>query len=327
MIRVAILDDYQDAARRLADWSPLEGRASLTTFHDHVADADDVVARLLPFDAVCVVRERTPLPRAILERLPRLRLIASTTMRNASIDLAAARELGITVCGTGSPSLGAPVLTWGLILALLRRIPSQAASLRSGGWQTEVGADLHGRTLAVLGLGRIGAHVARVGQAFGMDVVAWSQNLTVEAATAHGVRLLPKAEFFAAADVLTIHLVLGDRTRGIVGAAELAAMKPSAVLVNTARGPLVDEAALIAALRAGRLAGAALDVFEREPLPADHPFRTMDSVLATPHIGFVTEATLRQFYGETVDNLRAWLDGAPIRVLDGEPAAPISGSR
>jgi phosphoglycerate dehydrogenase-like enzyme len=318
VVRIAVLDDYQGVALTSADWSPLAGEAAITVFRDHVAHSDDVIARLEPFDIVCALRERTPLPRTILERLPRLKLIASTTMRNAAIDMAAARELGITVCGTGSPSLGAPVHTWALILALLRQVPSQAASVRAGGWQTAVGGDLDGRTLALLGLGRIGAYVARVGQAFGMRTIAWSQNLTAERATPLGVELVSKAELFAQADVLTIHLVLGERTRGIVGAAELALMKPSAVLVNTSRGPLVDEPALVETLRARRIAAAALDVFATEPLPRDHPFRSLENVLATPHVGFVTEATLRRFYGDTVENIRAWLDGAPIRVLNGE---------
>jgi phosphoglycerate dehydrogenase-like enzyme len=267
-----------------------------------------------------VLRERTPLPRAILENLPALKLIASTTMRNASIDMTAARELGITVCGTGSPSPGAPALTWALILALVRHIPAESASVRDGGWQVSLGGDLAGRTLGVLGLGKIGAFVAQVGRVFGMDVAAWSQNLTPEHAEAQGVRLVTKAELFQTADILTIHLVLSDRTRGIVGRDELSLMKRSAVIVNTARGPLIDETALIDALRERRIAGAALDVFDVEPLPPEHPFRSLDNVLATPHIGFVTEDTLRQFYSETVENIRAWLDRTPMRVLNGVPS-------
>lgn len=315
-VNIAILDDYPGVALSSADWSPLRGTASISTFRDHLSDPDAVVARLEAFEVVCVLRERTPLPRAILERLPRLRLIASTTMRNASIDMVAARELGITVCGTGSPSRGAPVLTWALILALVRHIPSQAAALRAGGWQTKVGGDLHGKTLGVLGLGKIGSIVAQVGRAFGMETIAWSQNLTAERAAQHGARLVTKSELFRTADVLTIHLVLGERTRGIVGRDELGLMKPSSLLVNTSRGPLVDEAALVDALRRRVIAGAALDVFDVEPLPRDHPLRTLDTVLATPHIGFVTEDTLRMFYGETVENIHAWLAGSPIRVLN-----------
>ncbi|MGE0359819.1 MAG: D-2-hydroxyacid dehydrogenase family protein [Vicinamibacterales bacterium] len=315
-MNIAILDDYQGVALNFADWDVLGDGAAVTVFRDHLAEPAAVVARLAPFDVVCVLRERTPLPGVILEQLPRLRLIASTTMRNASIDMTAARQLGIMVCGTGSPSLGAPVLTWALILALLRHVPGQAWSVAQGGWQTAVGGDLQGRTLGVLGLGKVGAMVARVGQAFGMRVVAWSPNLTAERAAQHGVALVAKTELFETADILTIHLVLSDRSRGIVGADELALMRPSALLINTSRGPLVDEAALIDALRLRRIGGAALDVFAVEPLPSGHPFRLLDNVLATPHIGFVTEDTLRMFYRETVENIRAWRDGAPIRVLN-----------
>lgn len=315
-MRIAILDDYQGVAFDYADWSALQRVAEVTRFRDHVSGPDAVAARLEPFDVVCVVRERTPLPESILARLPNLKLIASTTMRNASIDMAAARRRGVTVCGTGSPSRGAPVLTWALILALLRHVPAQAASLRAGGWQTAVGGDLDGRTLGVLGLGKIGVAVGRVGQAFGMDVVAWSQNLTAEQAEAHGVRRVSKADLFAQADVLTIHLVLSDRSRGIVGRDDLARMKRTACLVNTSRGPLVDEGALIEALQDERIAGAALDVFDAEPLPIDHPYRRLRNVLATPHIGFVTEDTLRTFYRETVENIQAWMAGTPIRVLN-----------
>jgi phosphoglycerate dehydrogenase-like enzyme len=315
-VRIAILDDYHGAALTLADWSRLEGRTSITVFRDHLNDPADIVARLQPFDIVCVLRERTPLPRAILEKLPALKLIASTAMRNASIDMGAARELGIVVCGTGSPSHGAPVLTWALILALVRHIEAEASSLRSGGWQASLGGDLHGKTLAVLGLGKIGSFVAQVGRVFGMNVIAWSPNLTREVAEQHGAQLVSKGQLFQRADILTIHLVLSERTRAIVGRAELGQMKRSALLVNTARGPLVEEEALIDALNERRIAGAALDVFDVEPLPPNHPFRSLDNVLATPHIGFVTEDTLRLFYQDTVENIAAWLAGAPIRVLN-----------
>jgi phosphoglycerate dehydrogenase-like enzyme len=313
--QVAVLDDYQGVALTMADWSRLGDRVRITVFRDHLADPDQVVARLSPFDIVCVMRERTPLPREILQKLPRLTLIASTGQRNAAIDMAAARELGITVCGTGSSSTAAAELTWALILGLLRNLPTEAASIRNGNWQATVGADVSGRTLGVLGLGRIGSAVAQVGRAFGMDAIAWSQSLTAAVAERQGVRLVEKDDLFRTADILTIHLVLSDRTRGIVGRRELALMKPTARLVNTARGPLVDEEALVDALRTGRLAGAAIDVFDVEPLPRAHPLRTLDNVLATPHIGFVTEDTLRRFYGETVENIEAWLEGAPIRVL------------
>jgi phosphoglycerate dehydrogenase-like enzyme len=309
-IKVAILDDYQGVALRMADWSPLEGRADLVIFRDHLSDADALVERLEPFDVVCVMRERTPLTRTILERLPRLRLIASTGAMNASIDLDAARERGITVAHTGYTSHGAIELTWALILAAVRRIPDEATSFRLGGWQVGVGGDLQRRTIGILGLGRIGSAGARIAAAFGMNVIAWSPNLTPEKAEAAGARFVTKEELFAQADIVTVHMVLGKRSRGIVGAAELALMKPTAWLVNTSRGPLVDEDALIEALDHQRIAGAALDVFAVEPLPADHPFRTLPNVVATSHVGFVTQETYEIFYGDTVKNIVAWLDGA-----------------
>lgn len=313
---IAVLDDFQGVALDLADWARLRDRASVTVFRDHLSEPDRIVERLQPFDVVCVMRERTPLPGALLARLPRLKLIASTTMRNASIDMAAARDRGILVCGTASPSTGAPVLTWALILALLRHLPAESASLRAGGWQVAVGGDLHGRALGVLGLGRIGQPVAAVGRAFGMQVLAWSPNLTAERAEQHGAQLVEKDDLFRRADILTVHLVSSDRSRGIIGRRELELMKPSALLVNTSRGPLVDEDALIDTLLRRRIGGAALDVFDVEPLPPGHPFRSLDNVLATPHIGFVTEDTLRMFYAATVENISAWLDGVPMRVLN-----------
>jgi phosphoglycerate dehydrogenase-like enzyme len=308
-IKVAILDDYQGVALRMADWSPLEGRADLVIFRDHLSDADALVERLEPFDVVCVMRERTPLTRTILERLPRLRLIASTGAMNASIDLDAARERGITVAHTGYTSHGAIELTWALILAAVRRIPDEATSFRLGGWQVAVGGDMQRRTLGILGLGRIGSAGARIATAFGMKVIAWSPNLTQEKAEAAGAQLVTKEELFAQADIVTVHMVLGKRSHGIVGTAELALMKPTAWLVNTSRGPLVDEAALIEVLDHQRIAGAALDVFAVEPLPADHPFRTLPNVVATSHVGFVTQETYEIFYGDTVKNIVAWLDG------------------
>ncbi|MGD0471937.1 MAG: D-2-hydroxyacid dehydrogenase family protein [Candidatus Velthaea sp.] len=307
-VKIAVLDDYQGVALQLADWSPLDGRADVFVFRDHLSDSDAVAARLAPFDVVCVMRERTPLTRAVIERLPRLRLIASTGAANASIDLAAARERGIAVAHTGYTSHGAIELTWALLLAAVRSIPAEVNSVRDGGWQVAVGGDLCGRTLGLLGLGRIGSAVARIGRAFEMDVVAWSANLTPERAAEAGARLVSKASVFRSADVVSLHLVLGERTRGIVGATELAQMKPSAWLVNTSRGPLVDELALIETLRAKRIAGAALDVFATEPLPPDHPLRTLPNVVATPHIGFVTRQTYETFYRDTVGNIIAWLD-------------------
>ncbi len=312
--RVAILDDYQSAALRSADWSPLESRAEVTVFTDHLDDVAALAERLLPFPVVCAMRERTAFTRDLFDRLPNLELLVTTGMANASIDLDAARSCGVTVCGTGSVAHATPELTWALILAATRDLPAETASVAAGGWQVGVGGDLHGRTLGILGLGRIGGAVAKVALAFGMRVVAWSQNLTAEAASAHGVTRVDREALFREADILTIHLKLSERTRGLVGAAELAHMKPGALLVNTSRGPIVDEAALLAVLRAGRV-GAALDVFEPEPLPAGHPFRTMPNVLVTPHIGYVTRATYAVFFRDTVEDVAAWLDGAPVRVL------------
>jgi phosphoglycerate dehydrogenase-like enzyme len=307
MIGIAILDDYQNVSLEMADWSPAAGRAEITVFNDHLSNADEVVERLLPFDVVCVMRERTPLPRSVIERLPRLKLIASTGPRNAAIDVQAAAERGIAVAHTGYDPSSTIELTWALILASVRQIPLENAHLRAGGWQLAVGDTLHGKTLGVLGLGKIGSEVARIGLAFGMEVVAWSQNLTKEKAQKCGARLVSKEELFQSADILTIHVVLSPRTKGLVGAAELQAMKPSARLINTSRGPIVDESALVAVLRERRIAGAALDVFDIEPLPADHPFRSLDNVLSTPHIGYVARDLYRTFYGDTVKNITRWL--------------------
>ena len=315
MTKIAVLDDYQGVALHYADWSAVQARAEVTVFRDHLHEADAMVDRLLPFDAVCVMRERTPLARAILERLPNLKFIGSNAPRNASIDLEAAKSLGITVSGTGYTSHGAMELTWALIHAAARHIPAEIASFRSGGWQVGVGADLEGSTLGVMGLGKIGAKMAAVGRAFGMRVIAWSQNLTAEAAEAAGATLVDKATLLGEADFLTVHLVLSGRTRGIVGAQDLALMKRSAWLVNTSRGPLVDEPALIDALTRRSIAGAALDVFDTEPLPNGHPLRTLDNVVATPHVGFVTTRTYAIFFTDTVENLLAWMDGAPVRVM------------
>ena len=315
MTKIAVLDDYQGVALHSADWSAVQARAEVTVFRDHLADPDALVRRLLPFDAVCVMRERTPLPGAVLERLPNLRFIGSNAPRNAAIDLPAARARGITVSSTGYSPHGAMELTWALIHAAARNIRAETASLRSGGWMVGVGADLEGATLGIMGLGRIGAKVAAVGRAFGMEVLAWSQNLTAEAASVGGATLVDKATLLGRSDFLTIHLVLSGRTAGIVGAQDLALMKPTAWLVNTSRGPLIDEPAVIDALTRRSIAGVALDVFADEPLPARHPFRTLDNVVATPHIGFVTTKTYAIFFTDTVENLLAWMDGSPIRVM------------
>jgi phosphoglycerate dehydrogenase-like enzyme len=307
-LRIAVLDDYQNVALSMANWAVLDGKATVTVFNDHLSDTDAVVARLQPFDIVCVMRERTPMSRALISHLPKLRLIASTAMRNASIDLEAAAERGIEVVHTGYSSHPTIELTWALILASARNLVAELASLRAGGWQRLIGEDLAGRTLGLLGLGNIGGAVARIGKAFGMEVIAWSQNLTAERAAEAGARLLSKEELFRQADFLSIHLVLSSRTRGLVGAKELALMKPTARLVNTSRGPIVVEADLIAVLRSGKIAGAAIDVFDQEPLPADHPFRSLPNLLATPHIGYVSHDLYVRFYQDTVDNIRQWLD-------------------
>jgi len=306
--KIAILDDYQGVALQMADWSVLDGKATTTVFSDHVSDPQAIVDRLRPFDVVCVMRERTPLTGAILEQLPNLRLIASAGPINASIDTKVAEARGIQVAHTGYDSTPAVELTWALILASVRNIPDENASLRSGGWQRHVGDDLAGRTLGLVGVGHIGAAVATIGKAFQMNVIAWSQNLTAERAAEIGVRAVSKDELFRQADIASIHLVLSKRTRGIIGAAELGLMKPTARLVNTSRGPLVVEADLVAALRAGSLAGAAIDVFDQEPLPPEHPFRTLPNVLATPHIGFVSRDLYRRFYADTVINIVRWLE-------------------
>jgi len=306
--KIAVLDDYQNVALESADWSVLSDRADITAFQDHLDDTDAVIERLLPFDIICVMRERTPLPRNVIVRLPNLKFIASTGPVNASIDVVAAADRGIVVSHTGYRSDPTIDLTWALILASARNIVTESNSLRSGGWQRTVGTELHGKTLGVLGLGRVGSEVARIGRAFGMDLIAWSQNMTPEASQAADAVLVSKDELFEQADILTIHLVLSGRTRSLVGAAELARMKPTARLINTSRGPIVDEQALISAVRNKQIAGAAIDVFDIEPLPASHPFRTLDNVLATPHIGYVSQELYRTFYEDSVSNIRKWLD-------------------
>ena len=312
MTRVAVLDDYQDVATSIVEWP---AALDVVSFTDHVADVDDLVERLRGCEVVVAMRERTAFPRAVLDRLPDLRLLVTTGLRNAAIDVGAANELGIVVSGTWGIVSNTAELTWALILAVARRLPDEVASVRAGGWQTAVGADLDGRTLGLLGLGNIGTRVARVGQAFGMDVVAWSANLTDERAAEHGARRVEKDELFATADVVSIHLVLSERTRHLVGRPELARMKPTATLVNTSRGPIVDDAALIDALGRGAIAGAGLDAFDVEPLPADHPYRRLPNVVATPHIGYVTNDCYRIFYDQIVEDITAFLAGDPVRVV------------
>ena len=316
-LRCAILDDYQDVAMTLTDWTPLAGRLDTVVFRRHFDSDDELVAAIGGCAVVVAMRERTPFPRTLLARLPNLQLLVTTGMRNASIDVAAAAERGIVVCGTPTAGQPAAELTWALILALLRRLPQEAAALRNGGaWQSSVGHDLAGKELGVIGLGKLGSRVAAVGKAFGMNVVAWSTNLTAERCDAAGVTLAASLDaLLETSDVVTLHVVLGARTQGLLGARELARMKRSAILVNTSRGPLVDEPALIAALSAGTIAGAALDVFDVEPLPGDHPFRRLPNVVATPHLGYVTAENYRTLYAGAVDDIAAWLEGKPVRVL------------
>ncbi|PND55683.1 hydroxyacid dehydrogenase [Mycobacterium sp. ENV421] len=305
--QVAVLDDYQNVALTMTDWSTVSGRADITVFNDHVSDPDELVARLAPFDVVFVMRERTPLPRSIIERLPNLKMIASTGPFNASIDMAAADDHGIHVGTTGGTVASTVELTWALILAGARDLVTEARSVRDGGWQTGVGRELSGRVLGILGLGRIGVRVARIGEAFGMDVIAWSENLTPEAAAEAGATYVGKDELFSRSDVLTIHMKLSERSTGLVGSAELAQMKPKALLVNTSRGPIIDESALVDALRSTTIT-AALDVFDTEPLPPGHPLRTLDNVIATPHIGYVADRPYRIFFRDAVAAIGEWLD-------------------
>jgi phosphoglycerate dehydrogenase-like enzyme len=314
--RVAILDDYQDAASEFADWSQLPADTEVVAFRDHINDDDELAARLAGFDVVVAMRERTPFPRARLERLGDLRLLVTTGMRNAAIDMDAARDLGILVAGTGGTLTPTSELTWGLLLSLARHIPQEDRSVRDGGWQHTVGTDLAGATLGVVGLGNLGGLVASVGRAFRMDVIAWSQNLTQERADEVGVRRVEKDELFATADFVSVHLVLSERSRGLIGRRELSLMKPTAYLVNTSRGPIIDEDALISALEQGRLAGAGLDVFDQEPLPPNHPFRRLPNVVITPHVGYVTRRCYQVFYQEIVEDIAAYLRGEPIRVAN-----------
>ncbi|MFG3014020.1 D-2-hydroxyacid dehydrogenase family protein [Streptomyces cinerochromogenes] len=315
--RCAVLDDFQNVATTSADWSALGNRVEVVSFTEHFTSEDDLAAALADFDCVVTLRERVPFPATLLDRLPRLKLLIASGMRNSVIDYAAAKANGVTVCGTQSSSTPPVELTWALLLGLARGIVQENNALREGGpWQSTVGADLAGRTLGLLGLGKIGSRAAQVGLAFGMDVTAWSQNLTKERADEVGVRLAPsKEELLASSDFVSVHLALSERTRGLIGAAELALLKPTAYLVNTSRAAIVDQDALLATLREGRIAGAGVDVFDVEPLPADHPVRTAPRLLATPHLGYVSRANYERYYGQAVEDIQAYLDGDPVRVL------------
>ena len=315
--RVAVLDDYQGVAESLADWGSLGADVAVEFFSDHLEDEIRLVERLRPFDIVALMRERTPFTRTLIEGLPGLRLIVTAGKRNASVDVKAASERGITVCGTGIRDGSTVELTWALILAVVRGIPREVNGLHAGRWQIGLGRELRGKTLALLGLGRLGSQVAKIGQAFGMRTIAWSQNLSGERCAEVGdVELVDKNALFARADVLTVHLILSKRTRGLVGAEDFARMKPTAYFVNTSRGPIVDAPALVDALKAGTIAGAGIDVYDREPLPADDPLRGAPNTVLTPHIGFVTEEVYRTFYPEMVQDIAAWLAGKPIRIIE-----------
>jgi phosphoglycerate dehydrogenase-like enzyme len=315
--RCAILDDYQDIALKVADWSKVAGDLDIKVFNEHLGKANEVARALQGFDIICAMRERTAFPRAVIEKLPDLKLLITTGLRNASIDVAAAKERGVVVCGT--PSTGSPTsgIAIGLMLELTRHIGYENARMKAGvPWQSTIGLDLDGLTLGVLGLGKLGTRTARIAQAFGMKVIAWSQNLTAETCKEAGVGYVSKEDLLRQADFITIHVILSQRTRGLVGAAELALMKPSAYIINTSRGPIIDEAAMLTALRENKIAGAGLDVFDVEPLPVDHPLRKMDNVVLTPHLGYVATQNYRAYFGGVIDDVRAFLDGKPVRVLD-----------
>jgi D-3-phosphoglycerate dehydrogenase len=315
-VRCAILDDYQNVALKLADWGKVKDRVELKVFHQHLGGADKVIAALQGFQIIVAMRERTGFPKKVIDALPDLKLLVTTGMRNASIDTEAAKGRGVTVCGTGTfgnPTSGVAI---GLMLELTRRIGYENARLHAGApWQTTIGLDLEGMTLGVVGLGKLGARTANIAKAFGMKVLAWSQNLTAEKCREAGVGYASKDELFRQSDFITIHVVLSGRTRGLIGAAELALMKSSAFLINTSRGPIIDEAALISALHQRKIAGAGLDVFDVEPLPLDHPFRKMDNVVTTPHLGYVSEQNYHRYFADAVDDIEAFLDGKPVRVL------------
>jgi len=317
VVRVAVLDDYQQRALTIGDWSLLGDGAQVTAFKDHIFDEGALAQRLQDFDVVIGMRERTPFRRSLLERLPNLKLLMTTGMGNASYDFAAATELGIPVAGTsmgGGPATAE--LTWGLILSLLRHIPQENAAVRMGSWQLTLGEGLSGKTLGVVGLGRLGTAVARVGLAFQMKVLAWSQNLTAEKTEAAGVEYATKEQLFRESDIVTVHYVLSDRSRNLVGANEIALMKPTAYLVNTSRGPIVNESALIAALSEQKIAGAGLDVFDVEPLPQDHPFRRLPNTVVTPHLGYVTQEAYGAMFANAIENIQTWLTGDPTRIIN-----------
>ena len=317
MVQAAILDDYQNVAMSFADWSPIARDVEIKVFNKPFGSHDEAIKALQGFAVVVGMRERTPFPRRVIEALPDLKLLITTGARNNSFDVKVCAERGVTVCGTGAAGSPTTGIAFGLMLELTRRIGFENARLKAGApWQTTIGRDLEGLTLGVLGLGKLGQRSAAVGKAFGMTTIAWSQNLTEEKAKAAGADYVSKDDLFRNADFVTIHLVLSDRSRGLVGAKELGLMKKSAYLINTSRGPIVDEKALIAVLNSKSIAGAGLDVFDVEPLPLDHPFRKMDNVVITPHLGYVSEQNYRKYFPDIVEDIRAWLDGKPVRVIE-----------
>ncbi|MBT6096624.1 MAG: D-2-hydroxyacid dehydrogenase family protein [Rhodospirillaceae bacterium] len=319
MTRIAILDDYANTAWDAADWSSIEG-AEFELFHEHFGhDEDKVAGALAPFDVLVAMRERTPFPASLLAKLPNLKLLVTTGMRNLAIDMQAGRAKGVDICGTDMLPYPAFEHTWALIMALTKKIPLEDRTMKSGGWQKGTGVGLNGKTLGIVGLGKLGAQVARVGKAFEMDVIAWSQNLTQERCDeVGGVALVGKDELFQRADVITVQMILSDRSRGLVGAHEIGLMKPSAYLVNTSRGPIVDEAALLDALQDLRIAGAGIDVYDVEPLPADHPYRKLDNAVLTGHTGYVIAELYEMVYSQAIENIKSWKDGAPTRLLNAE---------
>ena len=321
-MKIAILDDYLDVVLKIADWSSLPAETSIERFTDHLTDEDTLAERLAPFDIIVAKRERTPFPRSLLTRLPNLKLMVVGRKHNIKIDIATATELGILVTGTERYGSAAAELTWGLILALMRNIPGEDRAVRNGHWHNGLGVTLEGRTLGIVGLGRIGTKIAALGQAFGMTVIAWSQNLNAEKAKESGAHYVECDELFRTADIVTVHVALSERTEKLIGAHELGLMKPSAYIVNTARGPIIDEQALIAVLKDKSIAGAGLDVFEQEPLPMDHPLRHLDNIIVTPHIGYVTEESFKAYYQSAVENICAFLEGQSIPRLLNAPEHP-----
>ena len=316
MKRIVLLDDYQGVALDYGGWDRVPDEWQVVALEQHIDDSGALVEALSDAEIVVAMRERTPLTAAILDRLPDLKLLITTGMANASIDVAAARANGVVVCGTASKGPPTAELSWGLILSLLRSIPAEDAAMRQGGWQSTIGGDLDGATLGLVGLGRLGGRMATIGKAFGMEVLAWSQNLDAEEARAAGAEPVEKLALFERADIISVHYKLSERSRGLVGAEEIGAMKPSAYLINTSRGPLVDTDALLAALESGAIAGAGIDVYDTEPLPADHPLRRAPRTVLTPHLGYVTEDTYATFFGDAVEDVLAYLDGAPVRVIE-----------